>query len=113
MQTVRIYRLTHLPPTLFRRLKAAQMEGAQVWNCCCGLHKQARTTHSTWPGQDDLQQATKGRFALHSQAVQMIVHAFLANIETTRQLRATRPRMHMKYPWKTKRFYPVHCPGSE
>ncbi len=26
MQTVRIYRLTHLSPTLFGRLKAAQME---------------------------------------------------------------------------------------
>jgi len=35
MQTVRIYRLTHLSPTMFGRLKAAQMEGAQVWNCCC------------------------------------------------------------------------------
>jgi hypothetical protein len=35
MNTVRIYRLTHLSPTLFGRLKAAQMEGAQVWNCCC------------------------------------------------------------------------------
>ena len=68
MHTVRIYRLTHLSPTLFGRLKAAQMEGAQVCNCCCELHKQARTTHSKWPGQGDLQQATKGRFALHSQS---------------------------------------------
>jgi hypothetical protein len=32
MQTVKIYRLTHLSPTLFGRLKAAQMEAAQVWN---------------------------------------------------------------------------------
>jgi putative transposase len=112
MHTVRIYRLTHLSPTLFRRLKAAQMEGAQVWNRCCDLHKAARQTHGTWPGQTELQQATKGRFALHSQSVQMIVHAFLANIETTRQLRATHPKMRMKYPWKTKRFYPVHWPAQ-
>ena len=112
MQTVRIYRLTHLSPTLFGRLKAAQMERAQVWNCCCKLHKQARTTHSTWPGQNELQQATKGRFALHSQSVQMIVRAFLANIDATRQLRATHPKMRMKYPWKTKRFYPVHWPAQ-
>ena len=112
MQTVRIYRLTHLSPTLFGRLKAAQMERAQVWNCCCELHKQARTTHSTWPGQTELQQATKGRFALHSQSVQMIVRAFLANIDATRQLRATHPKMRMKYPWKTKRFYPVHWPAQ-
>src|SRR5260370_28360055 len=112
MHNVRIYRLTHLSPTLFGRLKAAQVEGAQVWNRCCELHKQARITHSTWPGQTDLQQATKGRFALHSQSVQMIAQAFLANIEATRQLRATHPKMRMKYPWKTKRFYPVHWPAQ-
>src|SRR5260370_26079046 len=112
MHTVRIYRLTHLSPTLFGRLKAAQVEGAQVWNRCCELHKAARATHSTWPGQDDLQQAPKGRFALHSQSVQMIAHAFLANIDATRQLRATHPKMRMKSPWKTKRFYPVHWPAQ-
>src|SRR5258708_17310343 len=112
MQTVRIYRLPHLSPTLFGRLKAAQMEAAQVWNCCCELHKQARITHSTWPEQNELQQATKGRFALHSQSVQMIAQAFVANIDATRQLRATHPKMGMKYPRKTKRFYPVHWPAQ-
>src|SRR5260370_42232463 len=103
MQTVRIYRLTHRSPTLFGRLKAAQMERAQVWNCCCELHKQARTTHSTWPGQNELQQATKGRFALHSQSLQMIVRAFLANIEATSPLRALHPQLRMKHPGKTQR----------
>jgi hypothetical protein len=96
MHTIRIYRLTHLSPTLFKRLKDAQMEAAQVWNYCCELHKQARTAHSTWPGQNDLQQATKGRFTLHSQSVQMIAHAFVATIDATRQLRATHPGMRMK-----------------
>jgi len=112
MHTVRIYRLDHLSPTLFQRLKAAQMEAAAVWNACCELHKAARTMQSRWPGQDDLQRVTKGHFALHSQSVQMVVHAFLANIETTRKLRASHPKMRMKYPWKTKRFYPVHWPAQ-
>src|SRR5258708_1147733 len=112
MHTVRIYRLIHLYPTLFRLFKAAQMESAQVWNYCCELHKAARVAHTTWPGQNDLQQATKGRFALHSQSVQMVAQAFLANIDATRQLRATHPKMRMKYPWKTKRFYPVHWPAQ-
>ena len=112
MHTVRIYRMTHLSPTLFRRLKATQMEGAQVWNHCCDLHKAARQTHSKWPGQTELQQATKGRFALHSQSVQMIAQAFVATIDATRQLCATHPKMRMKYPWKTKRFYPVHWPAQ-
>jgi putative transposase len=110
MNTVKIYRLTHLSPTLFQRLKAAQMEAAQVWNRCCELHKEARQTHSKWPGRTELQQATKGRFALHSQSVQMVVHAFLGNIETTRRLRQDNPKI--KYPWKTKRFYPVMWPAQ-
>src|SRR5260370_40562984 len=58
MHTVRIYRLIHLSPTLFRLFKAAQMESAQVWNYCCELHKAARVAHTTWPGQNDLQQPT-------------------------------------------------------
>jgi putative transposase len=111
MHTVRIYQLDYLSSTLFHRMKAAQMEAAQVWNACCELHKEARQTGSVWPGQNDLQQATKGHFALHSQSVQMVVHAFLANIETARKLRATHPKMGMKYPWKTKQFYPVHWPA--
>ncbi len=112
MCTVRIYRLDHLSPRFFQRLKAAQMEAAQVWNACCEIHKGARRTRSTWPGETDLRAATKRRFALHSQSVQMIVRAFLANIETTRKLRVTHPKMHMKYPWQTKRFYPVHWPAQ-
>lgn len=112
MYTVRIYRLDHLSPTLFQRLRAAQMEASQVWNACCEIHKEARRTKSKWPGETEIRAATKRRFALHSQSVQMIVHAFLANIETTQKLRATHPKMRMKYPWKTKRFYPVHWPAQ-
>ncbi len=112
MNTVRIYRLTHLTPTRFRRLKEAQMEAAQVWNTCCELHRAARKAHMRWPDERELRQATKRQFALHSQSVQMIVHAFLANVETTRQLRQKYQQMKMKYPWRTKRFYPVLWPAQ-
>lgn len=112
MKTIRVYRLAHLSPSQFSRLKAAQMEAAQAWNACMELHKQARLEHAPWPGRNTLQQATKGRFGLHSQSIQMIVHAFLANIETTCQLRKTHPQMRMKYPWRTKRFYPVSWPAQ-
>jgi putative transposase len=73
-------------------------------------HKQARLSHAKWPGRNQLQKATKGKFALHSQSVQMIVHAFLANVQTARQLKPSNPKM--KYPWKTKRFYPVMWPAQ-
>src|SRR6266496_780527 len=112
MKTIRVYQLNHLAPMLFHRLKEAQMEAAQVWNCCMEMHKQARLKHTRWPGRNEMQQATKGHFALHSQSVQMVVHAFLANITTTRELRKTLPQMRMKYPWRTKHFYPVHWPAQ-
>ena len=111
LNTVHIYQLQPTPK-LFACLKAAQMEAARVWNLCCEIHKQARMEHTKWPGRNELQKATKGQFALHSQSVQMVVHAFLANIDTTRQLRQSHPAMKMKYPWREKRFYPVKWPAQ-
>jgi putative transposase len=69
-------------------------------------------SHAKWPGRNELQKATKGQFALQSQSVQMVVHAFLANIATTRKLRQTHPQMKMKYPWREKRFFPVKWPAQ-
>jgi len=110
MNTVHIYPLKNLSQTQFRRLRDAQMEAAQVWNLCMQRHKDARLQHTSWPGRNELQKATKGRFALHSQSVQMVVHAFLANVDSTQQLRQTHPQMRMRYPYKEKQFYPVHWP---
>jgi hypothetical protein len=112
MKTIRVYRLNNLSPTLLRRLKAAQMEAARVWNLCVQTHKAARVTHAQWPGQRELEQATKGRFALNAQAVQQIVHAFLANVKTTHTLHREHPEMRMKYPWREKRCYPVKWPAQ-
>lgn len=110
MKTIRVYRLKNLSKSQFSRLKAAQQEAAAVWNRCMETHKQARLTHTKWPGRNELQKTTKGRFALNSQSVQMIVHAFLANVETTHQLKPGTPRM--LYPYKTKQFYPVMWPAQ-
>src|SRR5690348_9690006 len=104
MKTIRVYQLRHLSPALFHRLKEAQLEAAEVWNLCMETHKDARMTHVHWPGRDELQRATKGKYALHSQSVQMIVHAFLANVEATRTLRRAHPEMRVKYPWRVDRF---------
>jgi len=64
METVRIYRLDHLPRVLAARLRDAQMEAARVWTLCRDLHQAARHHQLPWPTRDDLQKATKGRFAL-------------------------------------------------
>jgi putative transposase len=112
MNTVKIYQLKHLSHKQFQGLKGAQMEAARVWNACMQAHLAARLSHTPWPGRDALQKATKGQFALHSQSVQMVVAAFLANIDTTRALRQSHPQMKMKYPWREKRFYPVKWPAQ-
>jgi len=88
------------------------MEAAQVWNVCVQAHRRARMSHAHWPNQTDLQQLTRGRFALHSQSVQAVFRSFLGTIETTCKLRREHPEMRMKYPWRTKRFYPVHWPAQ-
>ncbi len=110
METVRIYRLTGLRPRCRARLRAAQMEAAGVWTLCRDLHLSARQQHTPWPSKAAFHQATKGRFALHSQTVQAIFRAFLGNVDTTRELRKTNPKI--RYPYKDKRYYPLLWPAQ-
>ena len=86
------------------------MEAAKVWTKCRDLDLAARKDGTKWPNKDTLQKATKG-YGLHSQSAQMVCHAFLANIDTTTQLRkAGRKEMH--YPWRDKLFYPLMWPAQ-
>src|SRR5262249_24128850 len=110
METVRIYRLAGLRLGYRARLREAQMEAAGVWTLCRDIHLSARQQHTRWPNRDELQQATKGQFALRSQTVQMICHAFLANIDTMRDLRKINRKSG--YPWKDKRYYPLSWPAQ-
>src|SRR5262245_54891124 len=111
MATVQIYRLNGLDARTRARLKTAQMEAARVWMYCVERHQQARTDHAKWPTRDDLQRETKGgKYALHSQSVQMICHQFLANVETIHQLRQTNP--YHRYPYHSKKYMPVEWPAQ-
>ncbi len=110
METVRIFSLAGVRPHLRKRLYEAQQEAARVWTVCRDVHLAARQQRTRWPTRDDLQQATKGQFALHSQTVQMICHAFLANVETARELRLTNRKI--RYPYKNKTFYPLLWPAQ-
>jgi putative transposase len=77
---------------------------------CRDRHLATRQQHTRWPDRDDIQQATKGRFALHSQTIQMICHQFLANVDATRELRKTNRKI--RYPYKDKRFFPLYWPAQ-
>ena len=105
-----IYPLPILTASLRLRLYTAQQEAARVWMLCRDQHRAARQQHAPWPDREDLQQATKGRFALHSQTIQMICHQFLANVDATRELRKINRKI--RYPYKDKRFFALYWPAQ-
>jgi putative transposase len=111
METVRIYPLKDLDRRTRARLQDAQMEAARVWMYCVGRHQAARSERVRWPNRDELQRETKGgKFALHSQSIQMVCQQFLANIETIKQLRPGNPRH--RYPYHRKKYMTVHWPAQ-
>ena len=111
MERVRIVSLKGLRKRQSAMIRAGQMEAARVWTVCRDVHLTARQEHGKWPNREALQKATKGRFALHSQSVQMVTHAFLANVDTARQLRS-QGRTEIRYPYKDKSFYPLMWPAQ-
>ena len=113
METVYIYPLATLRKGYARRLREARMEVARVWTLCRDLHLAARQAHTRWPTRDDLQQATKGLFALHSQTVQMVCQQFLANVDTARELRQTNSQDPLPLQGQTLLSPPLACSGRE
>lgn len=111
MERVRIVSLKSIRNRQSAMIRAGQMEAARVWTVCRDAHLAARQERNPWPNRDALQKATKGRFALHSQSVQMVTHAFLANVDTAQQLRS-QGRTEIRYPYKDKAFYPLMWPAQ-
>ena len=111
MERVRILSLKDLSHRQQAIIRAGQQEAAEVWTVCRDLHQTARRDDKPWPKRDALQKATKSRFSLHSQSVQMVTHAFLANVDTAQQLRS-QGRSEIRYPYKDKAFYPLMWPAQ-
>ena len=109
MERVRIVSFKGLPKRQQAIIHDGQMEAARAWTVCRDTHLAARQEHGKWPNRDALQKATKGRFALHSQSVQMVAHAFLANVDTAQQLRS-QGRSEIRYPYKDKALSPLMWP---
>ena len=106
MDRVRIVSLKGLRKRPSATIREGQREAARVWMVCRDIHREARQQHGPWPNRDVPQKATKGRFALHSQSVQMGTHAFLANGDTAQKLR-NQGRTEIRYPYKDKHLYPL------
>ena len=110
-QTVRIEVLAGISQRMSVIIRNGQMEAGKVWSACRDALKAAMTERGKWPNRDSLQKHTKGRFGLHSQSAQMVCHAFLANVDTARQLRQS-GRKEIRYPYKGKLFYPLLWPAQ-
>jgi len=110
LQSVKIIQLPSLTKATRQAIREGRMEAAKVWTKCRDLHSAARKDGLKWPNKDVLQKSTKG-FGLHSQSAQMVCHAFLANIDTTTQLRRS-GRKEIRYPWRDKIFYPLMWPAQ-
>jgi putative transposase len=95
-------------------MRLAQMEVGKVWTDIVGLHRQARADQNKWPNRDILQKHTKGRYALHSQSVQMICHQLIANVDATIERRRNEPgsRTWLRFPYKEKNYFPVYWPAQ-
>lgn len=61
---------------------------------------------SRWPGTREFHQATKGKFALHSQSVQQVFRALYGAVMMTSTKRSNGD-MTAQYPNKPKRLYPL------
>jgi putative transposase len=114
MESVSIHRPKGRPKGQFAAMREAQEEAAREWMDLVTLHKHARETRARWPNRDDLQQYTKGRYQLHSQTIQMIVHQCLANVEATTERRRneTSSRTWLRYPHREKTFFPLYWPAQ-
>ncbi|KMY61391.1 transposase, partial [Geobacillus stearothermophilus] len=50
---------------------------AEVWNECLRLAKEHHLETGKWITKTELQKATKGRFSIHSQSIQAVVHKYI------------------------------------
>lgn len=114
MDTVRIIPLLDLELPVKLQISAGQRESAKIWNICKELHLEARREQQKWPTKSTFQKATKGQVELYSQSIQQTFLAFLGNIEATKKKRLEYPnqKSKIKYPWRTKRFYPIIWPAQ-
>lgn len=111
MERVRILSLKGISKRQAAVIRQGQMEAARVWTECRDMHVKARRENAPWPNRDALQKATKSRFALHSQSIQMVAHTFLANVDSARENRRN-GREDIRYPYRDKRFFPLMWPAQ-
>lgn len=114
MASVAIIPLRGLPKSLFDYCRDAQVEAGRCWSDISAFHPECRMSGKSWPRRKELQDLTRGRYALHSQTVQAIFHQLLANVDAAMARRRSQPHLRSKIRllWREKRFFALYWPGQ-
>ena len=76
---------------------------AEVWNECLRLVKEHHLEKGKWITKTELQKATKGRFPIHSQSIQAVVHKYIFARDGAKEARKKGEKI--KYPYKKKKHF--------
>jgi putative transposase len=109
--TVQLVALHDLPPATLALCQTLRQEAGRCWSDMLTAHVAAREA-DVWLTDADLRSLTKGgRYLLHSQSVQALGQQLLANVATTRALRAQERTSEQKptarYPHRAKPYQTV------
>ncbi|MGC5328447.1 RNA-guided endonuclease InsQ/TnpB family protein [Brevibacillus sp. SYSU BS000544] len=88
----------------WERLFACNRTSAHVWNDCLEIAKQYHLEQGKWIAKTELQKATKGNYALHSQSIQAVCHKYLWSRDNTKKA-IDQGISSARYPCKQKKHY--------
>jgi putative transposase len=77
---------------------------AQVWNDCLKIAKEHYKESSKWMSKTELQKLTKGKYPIHSQSIQAVVHKYIWARDAARQAKK-QGRTEIRYPYKQKKNF--------
>jgi putative transposase len=86
------------------RLFECNRLSAQVWNDCLKLTKEHYKQSGRWMNKTELQKRTKGRYPIHSQSIQAVVHKYLWARDAARKARQ-QGVMTARYPYRQKKYF--------
>jgi putative transposase len=86
------------------RLFECNRVSARVWNDCLKIAKQYYKESGKWINKTDLQKLTKGKYPIHSQSIQAVVHKYLWARDAVRKARE-QGMMTARYPYRQKKNF--------
>jgi putative transposase len=86
------------------RLFECNRISAQVWNDCLKIAKDHFKQSGKWISKTELQKLTKGKYPIHSQSIQAVVHKYIWARDAAKKAREQEMNT-VKYPYKQKKNF--------